>query len=70
MRNICPTTTLTSSIGWVLRRSHTMKPVSSRAAATKTRAREYVEPMAELDDVGTTLLDAAANLLATVGPRH
>ena len=33
-----------------------------------TRAREYVEPMAELDDVGTTLLDAAANLLASAGP--
>jgi AcrR family transcriptional regulator len=33
-----------------------------------THVREYVEPMPELDDVGTHLLAAAAHLLATAGP--
>jgi AcrR family transcriptional regulator len=35
---------------------------------TATPSPEYVEQMPELDDVGTTLLAAAANLLATAGP--
>lgn len=47
----------------------TMKS-SSHAASNMIRAtpaQEYVEPMAELDDVGILLLDAAANLLTTAG---
>lgn len=43
-----------------------MKSIVNMTPATAEQG--YVEPVAQLDDVGTTLLDAAANLLSTGGP--